>query len=454
MSKSPEGFFAALQQAPQANRRDATVLNGRVEIVVLTTMLIANVVHVSAIFDVFYDRSTFVALLIQCVTFAVYGYVAVARGHVRVLAFAALLLGYLIAQCFLFSSVAGASVNVSASLSVATLLMVVVFYETKLPLGTILLLMLGVYAGYLFLYDVLGPAVLARRGTLDSRLLLTSDGQRDDRVFLAGQYAVFVLYTGVLWLRTRPWAGVVLVLLSGYAIYLAQSRMFQSMLGMTFLVALAGSVFPRTRRPVTIILALMFLVLAIAVVWGYFDTSFNPYNLVSGDASGRARFVEYGDAVRSLGSRYLTGVGIGPSVEAVQLFVKQRTPFFAADLGTGGVMFEYGLIGTTLFLVASTACILAIPGASVRPTPLSLAFHYTTLQAALVGFFSTAILGGAGTVFASLTFALWLKGGYFGVVGRRESTSFSEIDPNSSGLNVGTTGRRPAGNRRSSRSTR
>jgi hypothetical protein len=410
---------------------EIAVLTGRVEVVVISIMIIANVVQTSGLLDIFFPTALQVSLAIQFGTILVYCVVAAIRAHVRVLVLAGLFAALVIASCYNYASITGSGVNLNAALSLLGMLMLVVYYESRLPLGTILLILLVVSTVYVVLYDILAPMIAS---SSDVRTSLASDGIRDRRAFLAALFASYVLCSGLLMLRTRPAIGAGLMLVSGYAIYIAHSRMFQAILLITMAAAVAGALMPRLRRPIGVVLAAVFVGLCVANLWGFFDPGWNPYEIVMDDSSGRARYIQYGDARRVFGDRHLFGIGLAPSIDQLAEYVKPRTPFFPSDLGPAGVYFQFGLLGTALFLILSVACIVAHPGRHIRATPLSQAMHYVALNAALGGFFGITILGGSGTPFAMLTIALWLKGGYFSPVAGRNLRSAREIAPEAFGL--------------------
>lgn len=414
---------------------DRPVLGAGVELAAITLMVVAHIAHVSGILDVVSPAVTQIAFVVQYLMFALYGYVALMRGQWKIVAVALAFVAYLIWQAYHFQTISGQAMNVNAALTFGTLLMAVPLFQTRLPLGTVLRIVLFCAIGYLLLYIALAPLIMS--GAVETRITLTDDGTRGVRALLSGQFAAFVLFAGIVLTRRSAWQGLLLIAIAGYAIFIAQSRVFQAVLAVTGAVAIIGTIFPFTRRPITVVLAIAFLTIAAANLWGYVDPSWNPYQVMAQDASGQARYIEYGDALQAIRSHYLTGIGIPPSQEGLELYVRPRRPFFPSDLGPAGIFFQFGLIGTVLFLVASVGCILSLPSPAIRPSPLSFALHYTALHAALYGFFAPVLFGGSGTLFAAFTFALWMKGGYFRVSRAGFVARPSEIDPNAYGADIG-----------------
>lgn len=397
-----------------------------IEVAAMSVMIVASLGMTSGIFVPLLPNDVSILGGAQLAVIAFYAVVAFRRGHIVPLLIAVFVAGYMLLSTIVFRELAGGKINFNATLSYLLILCFLPFCETRLPLGLLLRIMLTVAASYLVIYVLLNNVIIANVVN-EPRLVLESDGERDRRVLLAFQWALFPLLTGMFMMRDRALPALALIGFGATAIFLSNSRMLTALAVPIVLTALIGMYAPRSRKPLAWCLAAAFLMLSLIILWGYADHNWNAYGFIARDASGTARFLEFQDAVTAIRGHELFGIGIAPTPDDLHYFIRPTRPFFAADLGTAGVFFQFGLIGAVLFMAYTVLCMVAIPADDASQTPVSRALTYATMHAGLAGFFATSLFGGSGNVFGALTIGLWLKGGYFI---RREARGRSPtIDP-------------------------
>lgn len=404
----------------------AVLMWARIEVAAITLLIVANLGMTSGIFLPFLPNDLQILGGTQLAVILLYAVVAITRGHAVPLLFAGGVAGCLLLSTILFHEIAGGEINFNAALSYLLILGFLPFCETRLPLGLVLRIMLIVAGAYVLIYVLCNQLIIANVAN-QPRLVLESDGARDRRVLLAFQWALFIFLTGLFIVRDRSWLGGGMMLFGAAAIYLSNSRMLTALAVPVALAAVIGMVEPKSRKPLAWGIAVIYVLLALVTLWGYADPNWNAYGLLTGDNSGNARFLEFQDAVTTIKGHELFGIGIAPTPDDLHYFIRPTRPFFAADLGTAGIFFQFGLVGALIFMAYSVLCIVSIPDEGTGQTPVSRALTYATIHAGFAGFFATSLFGASGTMFGALTFGLWLKGGYF----RRQETRRSDpkVDP-------------------------
>lgn len=405
----------------------------RIEIFAITAVVLANLCMVSGILSTVLAKDVAMTGAFQIAIIVGYAIVALRRGHAVPLVIAVALSVYLVFQTLLFHEISGAPANINSALTIFTLLLFIPFYETRLPLGLLLRIVAIVAVSYVVLYVVLNGTILELVKS-QPRLVLESDGERDRRVYLAFPWALFVLFLGMFSLKTRPLLGGALLALAVVAVLMGNNRLSTASAVPVILAAVIGLYAPRSRRVAAWLFALVFVVLSLVIMWGYADQNWNAYAFIARDASGTARFFEFQDAVTAIKGHELFGVGIAPSNDDLQYFIRPTRPFFVTDLGTAGIFFQFGLFGVLIFMAWSVLCIVSVPHDGVRETPAALALHYAALHSGFMGFFAPSLLGSIAVLFGAMVTSLWLKGGFYSM--RRMNPYLPGIDPNdrSSGL--------------------
>lgn len=404
----------------------AQTMWARLDLVGITLLIVANLVMVSGLGVLFLAKDLAVLGGLQLALILIYGVVGVMRGRALPLLIAGALTIYMMFQTALFHELAGGEINFNAALLYLMLLTFLPFSITRLPLGIIFRIILICAVVYAAIYVLFNPLITS--SDIDvSRLVLETDGVRDRRVFLAFQWALFVVLLGIFYVRDRMLLGSALIILGAAAIILANSRML-SVLSIPVVLAAVFSLFkPNARRLLAWGFAVTYLVLVLVIMWGFADNDWNAYSFIAQDNSGTARFLQFQDAAKVIKGHELFGVGIAPTADDLHYFIRPTRPFFAVDLGTAGVFFEFGLLGALLFMAYTVLCIVAIPTDDTTQVPASRALTFATIHAGFSGFFATSLLGTSATIFGALTVGLWLKGGYF----TKSSSRFprAEVNP-------------------------
>lgn len=398
-----------------------------VEIAAITSLVLANLFMVSGLLSATLEKDIAILGGFQIAIILGYSVVSVVRGHAVPLVIAVALAIYLVFQTFLFREISGAPININATLTTFTLLLFIPLYETRLPLGTILRIVTITAVSYIVLYVALNGVIIDLVKN-QPRLVLETDGERDRRVFLAFSWALYVLFLGLFSFKARPIVGGLLMAVAAAAIVLANSRLAMTLTLPVLLAAIVGIFAPGSRRVAAWIFAAAFVMISLIIMWGYADPNWNAYSYIARDASGTARFFEFQDAVKAIKGHELFGVGIAPSGEDLDYFIRPTRPFFVVDLGTAGMFFQFGLFGVILFMAWSVLCIAAFPNDGPSQTPTTLALHYAVVHAGFTGFFAPNLMGSVGVLFGALVTSLWLKGGFYSL--RRFSVYLPGIDPN------------------------
>lgn len=397
----------ALPSPPAPLTRRRTRL-GSVELVLIATLIIAFMTHMTGLATVATPLATPTAMVVEYSVVAIYGVLAIMRGHLGLVLAGFTWIVYLIVQCFVWHLVSGFPVNTNAALSYGTMLFFIVFYETRLSVDTVLRLALGSAIVYVAIYAVFWEQILTAAGR-DSNIYLPSDGIRPPRLYLAAPFASFTFVYGLISIRYRPLWGLPLLLLSGYVLLIAQTRFATVLLGIAVLAAVFGSVAAELRRTANIGLAIVFLALSGVSLTGFFVPGWNPYTVVASDASGAARSIQYEDGLNITRNHLLTGFGIPDSTENMQFFIRPRRPFYASDLGIAGLAMQYG-VPMAMALVALCVAFITIPPlAGSQMSPLLWALFYATQQSAFGAVFANTLIGGSASMFAGIIIALWLR---------------------------------------------
>lgn len=335
-----------------------------------------------------------------------YVFKSATRWNYKIVFVAFAYLAFLVFEVFNFERTTGIDANINSIFQYISILMIVVFYESKLSLRTLQKIILYISIGYLLIHGLLNDQILAA-APADSSLIRPADGIREDRVALATGLATFPLIVGIFSFRRAPFKSVSLIGLSSVSIILGESRAFSAALAIGVLSILLGLIFPKLRSTVNLGMAFIFLLLSIYLILPIIGVDYNPYEPFLGDSSGRARYLQYKDGLDTLGNRYLGGIGIASSTDALQSFVNPVRPFFTSDLGAFGLAYEFGLPFTFLFMALSVAFIVKPVVTPHGGRALAL-FHAVQLQAFL-GFFSAVLLNSTATIFAALTVAGWMR---------------------------------------------
>ena len=339
-----------------------------------------------------------------------YALVALWRGHLGMLAGVALYLGWLLGECVLFSLHAGVRVNVDNALVQVMVLALVVFRECRLPLGVVLRIATACCLGYLAVYVGLNH-VLVKLPSAGSALVLGGAAGRGARVFLVFEVAFFVLVQGCLRIWRTPLRGLAMAALAVAAIALAGSRVLTLAAAGVLPLALVSMWLPGTRRVFLIAVSVVWLGLAAHGVAGYAVSGLNPYAMMRGDESGRARYLEFADARAAMRGHIAFGVGLPPDQVTLNSYTQSVRPFYASDLGVAGVFFSFGVVGILGFVGWSLLCLHAMPWPMARRTPAAHALMWTCVFAAAVGWFTPDVIGPSGAAFVGMLMGVWLKNG-------------------------------------------
>lgn len=378
------------------------------ELSLIVLLILAFMVHMTGLAQAVTPLSVPTAMVIEYGVIAIFGMAALLRGHLLVFFGGLAFVGYLLLQCYVWNQITGFAMNLNAVLSYGTLLICIVFYETRIQVETILRIILGFSIAYLVIYGLFWEVILDIVGRGD-KIYLPSDGTRGPRLYLAAPFATFVFMYAITSFRRNPLLSIPLLVMSGYALFIAQTRFAMILLGIAFLAAIVGSIAGELRKAANITLAFLFLTICTFSLAGFLVPNWNPYLAISGDSSGNARAVQYLDGVTALSGHLWTGLGIAGSTLDVQFFLHPNRPFFAGDLGIAGVVVLFGLPVTLLFIMICLNFILRPTRPFGQMGQMAVALFYVTQQAAFGSVFNFDLMGGPATLFGSITLALWLQ---------------------------------------------
>jgi hypothetical protein len=262
--------------------------------------------------------------------------------------------------------------------------------------------------GYLIIYvganNVLVEA--ARRGAGTVSGILDSGDDRGARVYLAALSTSFVAFYAFEDRSLRWFVRLAAIALAVTAIILSNSRTFAAIFAFIFVLRMVRL----NNRPVMFALALIFLGVSAAHLYGLLDRSWNPYEWFFHDLSGLGRYREYPQAIRAAQDHWFLGVGIEPDPAAMASYLqvpKRWGGVFFGDLGALGPLGQFGLFGLTLFLVASVLCIMSAAKKSSEPGIAALRLNCALNG--LCGIIAPNVLWPPGCFFTTLLFGFWLR---------------------------------------------
>lgn len=393
--------------------------------ILIIIMLASDLLQKSAIPQAIFDKSY---LILFGTVFAIIGYfllVEALRGNVFPTLFAAAFVLFLVWQCYSYQAIARQPANINAIAPYVSFLafipLVVQSRSSEYPLRALFYLTL-VYSA---IYVLFNSYFLNMFSSGDQSIILR-DSVRESRLILANSMISFLLFFSLCNLRKRVIFGVIGIAFSGSALYLAQSRFFTFVVIFVLLIAVISYLAPVLRRLIGYGCALAFTTICIYSIMGFFGSANNPYEQLFTDQSGAARYLEYRAAVSHFSdSRLFLGMGIAPSIELLQQFVKSLAPFYPSDLGASGIFFNFGLFGFLAFIALSITMMIAVPKRWNR-SPERLGLYYAGLASAAIGFFAAHVAGASGTMIAALVLATVIRENRSTVIGRLFTASLRQ----------------------------
>lgn len=230
--------------------------------------------------------------------------------------------------------------------------------------------------------------------------LIMEDLERGQRLFNYSSATAFAWFGWLCRARYRPnLTTISMVMICGLSVYLTLSRVF-----ILFLVIISFAFLFRLALVYVKVICLSALWSLSAIsLYGFFDGSWNPFELFAGDSSGSFRMMEYNVARYLLWQNPLFGLGIAPTAADAWRLINQE--FFAAgDLGVIGVWFDFGLIGLLLFFIGSHICCRHISGVSQG---YALPLRLTGCLLAGYGCIAPVIFYAAGATYFAVLLGLW-----------------------------------------------
>lgn len=154
------------------------------------------------------------------------------------------------------------------------------------------------------------------------------------------------------------------------------------------------------RRYISALCFIGFVCVSLVMFYGLFDNWFNPYEIFSGDTSGRIRADEYRDAIEIILDNPLLGAGIaGSNSQLAQL--TQNANFAPMDLGGLGIWFVFGIVGLSFYILSTLlTCFVA-----------DFLVDSNEIQRKILGLIG-CVVGMTGC----LTPAIWYNGSLFGLI--------------------------------------
>lgn len=345
-------------------------------------------------------------LLGLCAGFVAFYFVfTLLRGYLRPTALLLVALLLILMQLNVFSELAGVAVKINAGFQFFWSLTFIVFFLAIRDghgryLANALLLYASLYAVTYSLLALGFNVGLLRADALG--ILVAADAERGQRLF---SYTIASGYAWFGWLyrlrERRSWGALIMLAISGLAIYLALSRVVTVCLVLMTLAVLRGYTLNSIGK---VCLAALLTISAINL-YGVFDARWNPFSLMTSDTSGAFRMWEYEIARDLLREQFVLGVGIAPTAEDAWQFVKQD--FFApSDLGVLGIWFDLGLAGLFFFLAGSF--IACRPGIRLEPA-LSAPLVLVGCLMTAYGCIAPVIFYPAGVTYFAVLLGFWLQ---------------------------------------------
>ena len=365
------------------------------ETVLTFVAVFANVVHISRIFEGFSEETVRIAIGLQLLVTGVFILKAFERDHIKAILLTIGWLFYLFLMCVLFELRSGMPYNFNAALTLATMVLCLVFYENRMSVRDNIKIIFICHLTYCILYLALYNFNIEST----SEAVLSADEIRGERVFLMGAAAAFVLFSGLNLIKYHLPFAFFCIIVSLMAIYYASSRVFSAVLFVFVVKYLIELSLPRLRSFLSWAVSAVFLLLCLTILAGYAINTWNPYNIIAWDGSGLARYYQFEYAQKYFKEMWLLGMGIPASHEDLQNFVNPNRPFYTSDLGIAGNMLTFGVLFGVALMIVTLLCVAAVPTEAGRRDPLFTAFAQTIQFSAFASFFSVALLGGTGTVF-------------------------------------------------------
>lgn len=340
---------------------------------VIHLLLIADLLFTSRIYRAIETIPTQPLLLGSAtLLIAVYLVMALWRGFGWAPFLLILLLALLLCQMVVFSSIADVPVNWNAGFQFCWLFTFIIFFlAIEDGHGEYLGKTLFLYASiYIFVYVVM--SLLLRLGLLPVTAfpgMVLDDAERGHRLF---NYGIASAYAWFGWTQRfrimRSTKSLVMLGVSGLAIYFSFSRVISIAIILLTLIYLSGV----NLRSIGRFAFLLFALVSAVIIFGVFDTDWNPFIYFSRDSSGSFRLQEYELARALLRLHPSLGIGIPPNAEEAWDLIQQDY-FAASDLGLMGVWFDWGLAGVLLFVAGSyVSCSPRVICASEWNAPLVL----------------------------------------------------------------------------------
>ena len=410
-------------------------------------VLVCYLTYQSAIFESLIpgisNVSIFVCLFVSVACLILWG----KRGYGWVPAGAATWLVLIIIQKVAFSVKSGLPIDLATGIAGNSLLIVgiIFFFFRPHPLRiakiiyviSILYILCYIYSSF----NMSDPSFTVPDPTLETQKWtgnLGADSTREARLALAGSFAAFTLLCALgLIIYERKFIHIIPLVLSTWALYLAQSR--------TFSVILIFSVLMMFLKKTQIswlkrIGFGAFVLFALAMVYGIVDHTFNPFTAVRDDDTGWARSVEYECARDIISNDPVFGTGTAAMLSpAYQDILKCEHLFAPDDIGAIGIWTYFGFAGLIIFFILNY--LIFFPGHHIDDFGwYSKVLHGIGFLNGLHGVISPLLLGDGG-----LFFAVVLYSAFYGVPRKIFPLGFYRRSARGSGLkNTLRAARRPA----------
>lgn len=332
---------------------------------------------------------------------------ALMRGHVVPVLLFLLAGGLIIGQLIVYQVNWGMAANPTGVAQYTVVLTFIVFFVIgRDGLADHAMRVLAIYAlGYVCFYIAYVGAYFA--GVLPpsfTTALLLRDIERGDRFFAYAGALAFSWYVALNRVRAHRTAGRIAVFgVCALANVLTLSRVYLACLAAVTILDLL-----RVPRAVIRIVCIGALCVASSVLlYGLVDTRWNPFFALSGnDTSGIGRALEYQIAQDLLVRSPILGLGLSSSPEQPGLLTGISF-FAAADLGMAGIVLDLGILGLSLFLIASwIACIRPPMLRDYRGDALNL----TGCTLAMYGCIAPILFLPGGAFYFAAILGTWLAG--------------------------------------------
>ncbi len=352
-------LLSARQMNPGSARRVSAYYVGAFLLSAMSILLVVDISVISYFTIIFFgDTAVGPCLMVCFCVILLFAGIALFERDIFILTVFAAIIAFFLFYYLYFIFGANRPLNFNALGSYYSVLAVVVFYvlAKRNLLPAAMKILFYVYTAYLMAYPII--VFLYAVGAIDieskKTFVVLVDQERGARLFLYEGAAAYVAMYSMSKLQEKFRSSYLVVFgLASFAAYLSMSRVF--ILCSVFVLALYAAT--RRLKLVQRVCFLAYLLVALYLVIGIFDPSFNPYSFSDTDTSTLARRNEYEILVPYIRNFPFLGIGLPDATPGLTQYLGAVA--YPSDVGIIGVWFMYGLVGVLVIgvLIVYISCI-------------------------------------------------------------------------------------------------